>query len=72
MNNPLLNMMGGMFGNSGSGAMLQQIKQFAGMVGNRNPEQMVKNYMRQNNIPESELQNVMRQARDIARQFGIK
>lgn len=68
--NPLINMMMG--GTSRSNPMLGQIQQFAQMVGNRNPEQMVRNLMRQRGIPESELQNAMRQAQDIARQMGIR
>lgn len=70
MSNPLINMMMG--GASRNSPMLGQIQQFAQMVGNRNPEQMVRNLMRQRGIPESELQNAMRQAQDIARQMGIR
>jgi hypothetical protein len=52
--------------------MMQQIRQFAGMIGNRNPEQMVRNMMRQKGIPESELRNAMQQAREIAGMMGMK
>lgn len=70
MSNPLINMMmGGMMGNN---PMIGQIQQFARLVGSRNPEQMVRNLMRQRGIPESELQNVLRQAQDIARQMGVR
>lgn len=70
MSNPLINMMGGMA--RGSNPMFGQIQQFAQMIGGRNPEQMVRNLMRQRGIPESELQNAMRQAQDIARQMGMR
>ena len=69
MSNPLIGMMGGMMG---SNPMFGQIRQFASMIGSRNPEQMVRNLMRQRGIPESELQNAMRQAQDIARQMGMR
>lgn len=69
MSNPLINMMMG--GIARSNPMLNQIWQFAGMIGNRNPEQMVRTLMRQRGIPESELQSVMREAQDIARQMGV-
>lgn len=73
MKNPLMGMMGSMSGmNSGPIGMFQQIRKFAGLIGSRNPEQMARNYMKMNNIPESELQNVMRQAQDIARQMGMR
>lgn len=73
MKNPLMGMMSAMGGmNSGPIGMFQQIRQFAGLIGSRNPEQMARNYMKMNNIPESELQNVMRQAQEIARQMGMR
>ena len=70
MGNPLIGMMGGASGMGGD-AMFGQIRQFATLIGNRNPEQMVRNLMRQRGIPESALQDAMRQARDIARQMGV-
>ena len=80
--NPLMNMMkgaAGMIGSmnpmgqlSGMTGMFGQIRQFASLVGSRNPQQIVQNYMRMNNIPESQLDEVMNQARDIARRMGIK
>lgn len=73
MSNPLIGMMMGNMGGMGrSNPMLGQIQQFASLIGSRNPEQMVRNLMRQRGIPESELQNAMRQAQDIARQMGIR
>lgn len=74
MSNPLMGMMGGGAPSekNGPAGMMQQIRQFAGMIGNRNPEQMVRNVMRQKGIPESELRNAMQQAREIARMMGMK
>ena len=73
MSNPLMGIMGGGMPsrNNGPMGMMQQIRQFAGLIGNRNPEQMVRNLMRQKGIPESELRNAMRQAQDIARMMGV-
>ena len=70
MKNPLMGMMGG--GMGGQMSMFQQIRRFAGLIGNRNPEQMARNYMKQNGIPESELQNVMQEAQEIARMMGMR
>lgn len=70
MKNPLMGMMGG--GMGGPMSMFQQIRRFAGLIGNRNPEQMARNYMKQNGIPESELQNVMQEAQEIARMMGMR
>lgn len=74
MSNPLMGMMGGgaPSGRSGPMGMMQQIRQFAGLIGNRNPEQMVRNLMRQKGIPESELQQAMQEAQEIARMMGVK
>ena len=69
-----MGMMGGgaPSGKNGPAGIMQQIRQFAGMIGNRNPEQMVRNMMRQKGIPESELRNAMQQAQEIARMMGMK
>ena len=76
MSNPLMNMMGNAKGRTTMGGsmmgMFGQIRKFAGMIGNRNPEQMARNYMKQNGIPESELQNVMQEAQEIARMMGMR
>ena len=68
--NPLMGMMGQMGANTQLMGMLNQIRQFAGMVGNRNPEQMVRNLMKQRGISESELNEAMQMARGIARNMG--
>ena len=74
MSNPLMGMMGGGMPSGGSGpmGMIQQIRRFAGMIGSRNPEQMVRNLMQQKGIQESELRSAMQQAQEIARMMGIK
>lgn len=77
MSNPLMNMIGGMGGMPGMGGnpmmnKFRQIRQFAGLVGNRNPEQMVRTLMKQQGIPESALQSVMQEAQQIAREMGVR
>lgn len=71
--NPLMGMMGGAAppGNGPVG-MLQQIRQFAGLVGSRDPQQMVRNLIRQKGISDAELQQTMQQAREIARMMGMR
>ena len=53
MNNPLMGMMGAMGGmrNGVGGNMMGRIRQFAGMIGSRDPKQMALAYMKQNGIP---------------------
>ena len=76
--NPLMNMMNSAMGNmggTGGGSMMgmfQNIRRFAGLIGSRNPQQMVRNYMRMNNIPENQLGEVMNQAQEIARMMNIR
>ena len=70
--NPLINMMSQSMGNNAGMGMFQQIRHFAGMIGNRDPEQMVRTLMQQRGISESQLQDMKRQAADIAKQMGIK
>lgn len=81
--NPLMNMikggmmtpMGGMnptrkgFGMPG---MFSQIRQFAALVGKRNPQQMVRTLMQQRGIPESALQEAMQEAQSIANEMGLR
>lgn len=81
--NPLMNMMkGAMSGMMGGGmtsrsghttqGMFGQIRQFAALVGRRNPQQMVRTYMQQNGIPESALQEAMQEAQSIANEMGLR
>ena len=80
--NPLINMMKGAMGGAVSGmtgggmsdmsGMLARIRQFAALVGNRNPQRMVRTLMQQKGIPESALQEVMREAQNIANEMGLR
>lgn len=73
--NPLMNMMGGMAQmgrGSGINGMFGQIRRFAALVGNRNPEQMVRTLMQQRGIPENALQEAMQEARSIVREMGLR
>ena len=72
--NPLMNMMQQGMGmqDGNAGGMFSRIRQFAGLVGSRNPQQMVRALMQQRGIPETELQQAMQQARQIARDMGLK
>lgn len=76
MSNPLMNMMGrlGNMPAMGGGPInkFQQIRQFGRLIGNRNPEQMVRTLMQQQGIPESELQAAMQEAQQIAREMGVR
>lgn len=81
--NPLMNMMkgamGGMMGGmnpmgqgSNKAGMFGQIRQFAALVGKRNPQQMVRTLMQQRGIPESALQEAMQEAQSIANEMGLR
>ena len=72
MKNPLIGMMGGMNRGHRMGGMFRQIRQFAALVGRRNPQQMVRTMMQQQGIPESELQEAMKQAQSIANEMGLR
>ena len=53
--------------------MMQQLKQFAGMIrGRGDPQQLVMAYMQQNGIPREQLQQTMQQAREIGQMLGLK
>ena len=51
--------------------MIGNIKQFAGILRGRNPQQLVQNYMRQNGISQQQLDETMRQAQEIAQMMGM-
>lgn len=60
-----------MQGNNPMG-MLGKIRQFAGMLrGRGDPQQLVMNYMRQNNLSQDHLNAAMQQAQEIARMLGM-
>ena len=55
------------------GNMMQKLSQFAQMVrGRGDPQKLVEQYMRQNNIPQEQLQQTMQQAQEIARMMGLR
>lgn len=51
---------------------LSHLQQFAALMNGRNPKQLVMNLVQQRGIPSEELDNVMRQAQQIASMFGLK
>lgn len=77
MSNPLMDMMGNAKGRlpMGGGNLMtnkyQQIRQFARLVGNRNPEQMVRTLVQQQGIPEDVLQSAMQEAKQIAQEMRM-
>lgn len=53
--------------------MMDQLKQFAGLVrGRGDPQKMVMAYMQQHGIPQEQLQKTMQQAKEIGRMLGLK
>lgn len=53
--------------------MMQQLKQFAGMVrGRGDPQQLVMAYMQQNGITQEQLKQTMQQAKEIGQMLGLK
>ena len=53
--------------------MMDQLKQFAGLVrGRGDPQKMVMAYMQQHGIPQEQLQQTIQQAKEIARMLGLK
>lgn len=53
--------------------MMDQLKQFAGLVrGRGDPQKMVMAYMHQHGIPQEQLQQTIQQAKEIGRMLGLK
>ena len=53
--------------------MMDQLKQFAGLVrGRGDPQKMVMAYMQQHGIPQEQLQQTIQQAKEIGRMLGLK
>ena len=53
--------------------MMDQLKQFAGLVrGRGDPQKMVMAYMQQHGIPQEQLQKTIQQAKEIGRMLGLK
>ena len=51
--------------------MFARIRQFAGLVGNRDPKQMAINLARQKGITDEQMNQLMQEAEDIKRQMGL-
>ena len=72
MSNPLKNMMPQQAAQGGGGnPLFSQIRQFAGMIGNRNPKKMAMNLAKQRGIGDAQMQQLMQEAQQIARQMGM-
>lgn len=56
---------------SGGNPIFGRIRQFAGMIGNRNPKQMAMNLAKQRGIGDAQMQQLMQEAQQIARQMGM-
>ena len=72
MSNPLKNMIPQQAAQGGGNPLFAQIRQFAGLIGNRNPQQMVQNLARQRGIGDQQIQQLYQEAEQIARQMGGK
>lgn len=70
MSNPLKQMMP-QAQPGGGNPMFNQIKQFAGLIGNRNPKQMALNLAKQRGLTDEQLNQLMQQAEEIQRQMGL-
>lgn len=71
MSNPLKNMMPQQAAQGGGNPLFAQIRQFAGLIGNRNPQQMAMNLAKQRGIGDAQMQQLMQEAQQIARQMGM-
>ena len=53
--------------------MMAQLQRFAGLVrGRGDPQKMVMAYMQQHGIPQEQLQQTIKQAKEIGRMLGLK
>ena len=71
MSNPLKSMMPQQMMQGGGNPIFGQIRQFAGMIGNRNPKQMAMILAKQRGIGDAQMQQLMQEAQQIARQMGM-
>lgn len=71
MSNPLKSMMPQQMMQGSGNPIFGQIRQFAGMIGNRNPKQMAMNLAKQRGIGDAQMQQLMQEAQQIARQMGM-
>ena len=72
MSNPLKNLMPQQMMQGGGNPMFAQIRQFAGLIGNRNPQQMAMNLARQRGVSDDQMRQLMDQAQQIAQQMGLR
>lgn len=70
MSNPLMGMMGMM--GDGNGGMFARIRQFAGLIGKRDPKQMVMTLAKQKGMSEQDINDALQQAQYIARGMGVR
>ena len=70
MSNPLKNMMPQQM--TQGNPMFAQIRQFAGLIGSRNPPQMAMTLARQRGVNDHQLQQLMQEARQITQQMGMR
>lgn len=57
---------------AGGNPIFAQIQQFAGLIGNRNPQQMAMNLARQRGVSDDQMHQLMDQAQQIAQQMGLR
>lgn len=56
---------------NGGNPMFARIRQFAGLVGNRDPKQMALNLARQRGLTDEQMNELMQQAEEIKQQMGL-
>ena len=71
MSNPLKSMMPQQMMQGGGNPIFGQIRQFAGLIGNKDPKQMALNLAKQRGIGDAQMQQLMLEAQQIARQMGM-
>lgn len=71
MSNPLKQMTQPAAPAQGGNPMFARIRQFAGLVGNRDPKQMALNLARQRGLTDEQMNQLMQEAEDIKRQMGL-
>lgn len=76
MRNPILGMLSGAMTGTGGFDLrnfpLARLNEFMGLMRGRNPEQLVQEYVRQNNIGDAEYKQAVGMAQQVCRMFGIK
>lgn len=78
MVNPIMQMLSKSMGSAVPGVAnlanfpMAKLGEFAKLMQGRNPEQLIKNFIKMNNINESQYQQIAAQARQICDMFGLK